>query len=111
MNRIKFTKRLIMFLFLAFSANTFAANTYGEKPKYRVDEVEVKSIKLAADRTGIIKDVSCYGCNFHMVKITEKTKATSKGLPIDILEVRKLKDVVVGISFDPITREVLSIDW
>ena len=104
MNTIKFTKWLIMFLFLAFSANTFAANTYGEKPKYRVDEVDVRSIKLADDRTGIIKDVSCYGCNFHMVKITKKTKATSKGKPVDILEVKNALDAVSKFESDDVLK-------
>ena len=112
MNMIKLTKKLTVLCLLVFSAQVYAANSYVEKPKFRVDEVELKSIKLANDRTGIIKDVSCYGCNFNMVKITENTKATSKGLPVDILDLKSLsRDTVLGVAFDPITREVRSIDW
>lgn len=96
---------LILVLFV------FASSVYAEKPKYRVDEVDVKDIKLSKDRTGIVSDVSCYGCDFNIVKITKNTTAERKGVVVDILEVKKLSDKVVGVAFDPKTREVIYLSW
>lgn len=106
MNRVKLINQLLILLLFVF-----ASNAYAEKPKYRVDEVHVKNIKLSSDRTGIVKDVSCFGCNFNIVKITKSTTATRKGVAVDILEVRKFADKVIGVAFDPKTREVLYLSW
>lgn len=106
MNTVKNLNRIVMFLLL-----TFMSNVYAERPDFRVDEVDVKDVKIANDRTGIVKDVYCYDCDFSMVKITKKTTATRNGVAVDILEVRKLSDSAVAIRFDPKTREVLSINW
>ena len=106
MNIFKVISQLLIVMLFAYGANAFA-----EKPKYRVNEVHVTSINLANDRTGIVKDVACFGCDFKMVKITEDTKATVQGVPVDILEVKKLSDKVVMVAFDPKTREVLYLRW
>ena len=115
MSRISngFLKQLTMLFLLAFftNASVYAANAYGEKPTDRVDEVDVRSVKVAGDRTGIVKDISCFGCDFNIVNITKNTKATRGGAPVDILEIRDAVNVVVGVAFDPKTREVLRIDW
>ena len=72
----------------------------------------MRSIKLAADRTGIVKGISCYDCDFRMVNITKNTTARKQGKPIDILALKSLpSDTVFGVSFDRVTREVLSIGW
>ena len=106
MNTVKNLNRIVMFLLC-----TSMANAYAEAPNFRVDEVDVKNVKIANDRTGIVKDVYCYDCDFSLAKITKKTKATRKSVAVDILEVRKLTDSAVAIRFDPKTREVLSINW
>ncbi len=106
MNIIKVINQLLILLLFVF-----ASNAYAEKPKYRVDEVDVKDIKISNDRTGIVKDVACYGCNFKIVNITKNTKAEREGVAVDILEVKKLSDGVVGVAFDPKTREVLYLSW
>lgn len=106
MNIFKVTSQLLIVMLIVCGSNAFA-----EKPKYRVNEVDVRSIKLADDRTGIVKDIACFGCKFNMVKITKDTKATVKGKPVDILEVKKLSDKVVMVAFDPNTREVLYLRW
>ena len=106
MNTVKNLNRMVIFLLFAFMANAYA-----EAPSFRVDEVDVKNVKIANDRTGIVKDVYCYDCDFSMVRITKKTTATRNSVAVDILEVRKLSDSAVAVSFDPKTREVLSINW
>ena len=106
MNIIKIIKQLfVLFVFV------FGANAYAETAKYYIDEVDVKDIKISRDRTGIVKGISCYGCDFNIVKITKNTKATSKGVAVDILEVKKLSDKAVGVAFDPKTREVIYLGW
>lgn len=108
-----FLRQLTMLFLFAFftNASVYAANAYGEKPTDRVDEVDVRSVKVTGDRTGIVKDVYCFGCDFNIVNITKNTKATRGGVPVDILEIREAVNVVVGVAFDPKTREVLRIDW
>lgn len=106
MNIIKVINQLLILLLFAYGANAYA-----EKPKHRVNEVDVKSIKLSDDRTGVVKDIACFGCDFNMVKITKDTRAAVKGVPVDILEVKKLSDKVVMVAFDPKTREVLYLRW
>ena len=106
MNIVKVINQLLMLLLFVL-----ASSAYAEKPEHRVDEVDVRSVKISNDRTGIVKDVSCYGCDFNIVKITKDSKATRKGEAVDILEVRKLSDSAVMVSFDPKTREVLYLRW
>ena len=106
MNIIKVINQLLILLLFVF-----ASNAYAEKSKYYIDEVDVKDIKISKDRTGIVKGISCYGCGFNIVKITKNTKATSKGVAVDILEVKKLSDKAVGVAFDPKTREVIYLGW
>ncbi|NOQ90160.1 MAG: hypothetical protein GQ549_04365 [Gammaproteobacteria bacterium] len=106
MNSVKNLSRIVMLLLFVSMTNVYA-----ERPDFRVDEVAVENVKIANDRTGIIKDVYCYDCDFSMVKITKKTTATRNSVAVDILEVKKLSDIAVAIRFDPKTREVLSINW
>lgn len=107
MNIVKNLNRVVMIFLLATTSIAYA-----EKPNFRVDEVDVKNVKIANDRTGIIRNVYCYGCDFTMVKVTKKTTATRDSKAVDILEVKKLSSqAMVAIAFDPKTREVLSINW
>ena len=106
MNIVKNLNRMVMVLLLATTSNAYA-----EKPGFRIDEIDVKNVRIAKDRTGIIRNVHCYGCDFTMVKITKKTTATRDSKAVDILEVRKLSNQAVAVAFDPKTRDVLSINW
>ena len=69
------------------------------------------SIKLSNDRTGIIKDVRCTGCDFTTVRITSKTKAYKNGVEVDLLEAKMQAGKPALVSFNPETREVQTIRW
>ncbi|MCW8923539.1 MAG: hypothetical protein OQK69_07915 [Gammaproteobacteria bacterium] len=69
------------------------------------------SIKLSNDRTGIIKNVMCTGCNFTNVNITPETKAYRNGVEVDLLEAKMQAGKPALVSFNPETREVQAIRW
>jgi hypothetical protein len=69
------------------------------------------SIKLSNDRTGIIKDVRCMGCDFTTVTITPKTKAYRNDVEVDLLEAKMQAGKPALVSFNPNTREVQTIRW
>lgn len=69
------------------------------------------SIKLSNDRTGIIKDVRCTGCDFKNVNITPKTKAYKNDVEVDLLEAKMQAGKPALVSFNPETREVQTIRW
>lgn len=85
-------------------------NVYAEEP-FRVIETISAQVRLSNDGTGIVKNVHCYGCDFNLVKITKNSKATSKGVEVNILEVRKLNNALIMVSFNPETQEVKYIRW
>ena len=106
MCRSKIFSRLIVSLTFLLSFNAFAE----EKP-FVVIETEPQNIRLADDGTGIVKNVFCAGCDFKVVKVTPASKATNQGVEVSMLEVRRLKDRVVMVSFNPETQEVQYIRW
>ncbi len=69
------------------------------------------SIKLSNDRTGIIKNVMCTGCDFKNVNITPETKAYRNGIEVDLLEAKMQAGKPALVSFNPETREVQTIRW
>lgn len=69
------------------------------------------SIKLSNDRTGIVKNVMCLGCDFSTVKVTPKTKAYKNGIEVDLLEAKMQAGKPALVSFNPETREVQTIRW
>ena len=69
------------------------------------------SIKLSNDRTGIIKNVMCTGCDFKNVNITPATKAYRNGVEVDLLEAKMQAGKPALVSFNPETREVQTIRW
>lgn len=71
----------------------------------------VLSIKLSNDRTGIVKNVRCIGCDYTNAIITPKTKAYKNGQQVDLLEARKRAGKTALVSFNPKTREVQTIRW
>ncbi len=81
-----------------------------EKP-FIVIETDSHNVRLSDDGTGIVKNVVCNGCDFKIVKVTPASKATYRGVEVDIREVRNLKDRAVMVSFNPETQEVQYVRW
>ena len=106
MCRSKLFSRLIVGLTFLLSLNAV-----GEEKPFVVIETEPQHIRLADDGTGIVKNVFCAGCDFKVVKVTPASKATEQGVEVNILDVRRLKDRVVMVSFNPETQEVQYIRW
>ena len=94
----------VLLMFVAFNANA-------EEAPYRTFETDSLSIKLSDDGTGIVKGVGCSDCDFKIVKITEKSKATNAGVEVNILEARSRAGKTAMVSFNPETREVQYIRW
>ncbi|MDT8281979.1 MAG: hypothetical protein RQ982_04115 [Gammaproteobacteria bacterium] len=88
-----------------------SVNSYAEEKPFEVVETTGAEIRLANDGTGIVKDIHCQGCDFNIVKITKNSKASNKGIEVNILDVRELNDVLVMVSFNPVTQEVQYIRW
>lgn len=97
---------LLMLLLVVFSFNAYA-----EKSPFIVVEIGSNKIMLSNDGTGIVKGIKCKGCDFKFVKITKESKASIQGTEVSMLEVKKLKNKVVMVSFTPATREVQYIRW
>lgn len=106
MNIIKLINRLLFLFILLMSFNVSAE----EKP-FVVIETELQNIRLSDDGTGVVKNVYCSGCDFKIVNITPSSKATYRGVEVSILEVRRQKDKVIMVSFNPETQEVQYIRW
>lgn len=106
MNIVKVTNRILILWFLLFSFNVSA-----ETMPFKVVEVESLAIKLSNDGTGIIKDITCNGCDFDFVRITPKSKATEGDDEVNIQQAKKRAGKSVMVSFDPQTQEVQFIRW
>jgi hypothetical protein len=100
-----------VFRSLLVSMMIFSFNTNAEEAPFRTFETDSLSIKLSGDGTGIIKGVGCYDCDFKIVKITEKSKATNAGVEVNILEARSRAGKSAMVSFNPETQEVQYIRW
>lgn len=89
----------------------FSQYAMAEEHPYVPHVARALSIKLSNDRTGIIKDVMCTGCDFTTVKITPKTKAYKNDVEVDLLEAKMQAGKPALVSFNPVTREVQTIRW
>ncbi len=75
-------------------------------------ELEVPlQIKLSNDGTGIIKNVTCGGCDYKIGKITKNTKAYVNGVDVDLFRARDRAGKMVLIQFVRSTGEVMAIRW
>ena len=97
-----------LFLLLGMLSNQFAL---AEEHPFVPYVTMALSIKLSNDRTGIIKDVQCMGCEFTNVIITSKTKAYRDGVEVDLLEAKMQAGKPALVSFSPETRKVQTIRW
>ena len=89
----------------------FAQYAIAEEHPFVPHLARALSIKLSNDRTGIIKNVECMGCDFKNVNITPKTKAYRNGVEVDLLEAKMRAGKQALVSFNPETREVQTIRW
>lgn len=99
---INFSCVLIMFL---------SQYAMAEEHPFVPNSMRALSIKLANDRTGIIKNVRCIGCDYTTAKITLKTKAYKNGKEVDLLEAKMRAGKQALVTFNPKTREVQAIRW
>ena len=78
-----------------------------------LSELELSSLtmKLSNDGTGIIKKVTCGGCDYNFVKITKNTKAYVNGVNVDLFRARERAGMPVFIQFVRSTGEVMAIHW
>jgi hypothetical protein len=100
------TKRFFIVLLLFFSMNVFA-----EEMPFVAFETEALNLVVNNDATGIVRDVWCEGCDFKIVKITRKSKATIDGKEVSIFAAKRRAGKRAMVSFNPKTREVQYIRW
>ena len=82
-----------------------------EKKWYTGYEIGELKIRQSNDGTGIIKEVSCRGCDYQFVKITPDTKVIVNEVEVDLLRARERAGEEVYIKFDRDTAEVKYIYW
>jgi len=82
-----------------------------EKKWYYPYEIGELKIKQTSDGSGIIKDVSCRGCDYQFVKITADTKVIVNGVEVNLLRARERAGQSAYIEFDKETAEVKHIYW
>jgi hypothetical protein len=87
-----------------------ATNT-AEKKWYYPYEIGELRIRQTSDGSGIIKEVSCGGCDFQFVKITADTEVFVNGERVDLLRARERAGRSAFIEFDKDTAEVKYIRW
>ena len=97
---------LLVPIFLALSLNALA-----EVSPYKTYETSSLKIKLSNDGTGIVQGIQCNACGYNFVKITANSRATARGVPVEMIEVKKRAGKPAMISFTPSTREVQFIRW
>ncbi|MFV2003640.1 MAG: hypothetical protein ACC650_00470 [Gammaproteobacteria bacterium] len=97
--------------FLALFLLIFSLNAFAEEAPFVAYETDRLKIKLSNDGTGVVQDVGCSGCDFKVVKITSKSRATINGKEVSIFEARKRAGKEAMVSFNPETREVQYIRW
>ena len=98
-------KHLIIALPLLLAASVPA---HAEETAFEAAEVHRQSIRLTADGTGIIQNVSCEVCDFSVVKVTASTLAYVNRVqmsPKDALA--KSRSNFGSMKFDLETQEVI----
>lgn len=76
-------------------------------------ELELSSlaIKLSNDGTGIIKNVTCGGCDYSFGRITKKTRVYANGVNVDLMRAREMAGKPVFIQFVRSSGEIMTIHW
>lgn len=89
----------------------YAGAAIAEQRDYAEIEMYPLRIKLSDDGTGIIKNVTCGGCNYKIGKITENTRVYVNNINVDIFRARKRAGTLVLVQFVRSTGEVMEIRW
>ena len=95
----------------AFGNTTIADQLNAQKKWYHPHEIGQLKIKQTNDGTGIIKDVSCGGCDYNFVKITPDTRVIVNSVEVELLRARERAGKDAYIEFDKDTAEVKYIYW
>ena len=82
-----------------------------EKKWYYPFEIGELKIKQTNDGSGIIKEVTCYDCDYQFVKITADTEVFVNGMKVNLLRARERAGQDAFIEFDRETAEVKYIRW
>jgi len=100
----QFISSVFILLFLSVAG-------FAQAAKSTPAELELYSlkIKLSNDRTGIIKNVSCGGCDYKIGKITKKTQVYINGTEVDLLRAREGAGKQAFIQFIRKTGEIVAI--
>lgn len=98
----------ILFLILFFFAGTAAA--VGQRDYAEIEMYPLR-IKLSNDGTGIIKNMTCGGCNYKFGTITENTQVYVNNVKVDIFRARERAGTLVLLHFVRSTGEVMEIRW
>lgn len=103
-------KCMALMCLIGYSAVITAAEKTESQP-YVPFEVPVLKMKLSKDGTGIIKGISCTGCDYNFVKITPNTTVHVNGVSVDVQRAKERLGRNVYVKFNPGTGEVLDIRW
>ena len=82
-----------------------------EKKWYYPFEISDLKIKQTNDGSGIIKEIACGDCGYHIVKITANTEVFVNGKKVNLLRARERAGQQAFIEFDKETAEVKFIHW
>ena len=88
-----------------------SSNKPDAKKWYYPFETGELRIRQSNDGTGIIKNVSCHGCDYQLVRITPHTKVVVNAREVDLLRARERAGKPAFIEFDRQTAEVKYIYW
>ena len=82
-----------------------------EKKWYYPFEISELKIKQSNDGSGIIKEVTCLGCDYRFVKIDVDTEVIVNGKKVNLLRARERAGKQAYIEFDRDTAVVKYIYW
>ena len=82
-----------------------------EKKWYYPFEISELKIKQSNDGSGIIKEVTCLGCDYRFVKIDADTEVVVNGKKVHLLRARERAGQQAYIEFDRDTAVVKGIYW
>ena len=102
---------MMTMVFVAMLLNSSVVNAKNPSHGYSEFEVPRLSMKLSNDGTGIIKDVSCGGCNYKFVKITRNTNVYVNNVKVNLFRARERAGKPVFIQFVRSSGEVMAIRW
>ena len=88
-----------------------AGNASAEQPMHAEIELYPLRIKISNDGTGIIKNMTCGGCDYKIGKITKNTRVYVNNINVDLFRARERAGTLVLVQFVRSTGEVMAIRW